>query len=357
MDWPLDVRRSTFDIHLSLLTFHFFPSLSPCFPLQSFTQAPVVLGFIYEFADIQKGSRRLFLLGTTRFFLFKQGYSPSPAQGQRQLRLAFHSSFALPRIPEHGRLRSRQWQHVEFNQKKSMAKQTVEAVQQKLLGEWQNIESRDIDHGTEFILPEETKINFYHSTGKVMIQGRDSDEKKKAELLLKTSPKIPSAAGVGTQQPLLLTQPEKIFIVYGHDTEAREQLELLLRRLKFEPVILANMVAEGQTIIEMLEKYSAGVKYACVLLTPDDEGYKQDCPKEKKPCARQNVVLELGMFLSTLGRKRVAILHKGDVELPSDIHGLVYIPFKKHVGEVKPRLAAELQEAGFQINIKDMLAS
>ena len=44
-------------------------------------------------------------------------------------------------------------------------------------------------------------------------------------------------------------------------------------------------------------------------------------------------------------------------ELPSDIHGLVYIPFKKHVSEVKPRLAAELQEAGFQINIKDMLAS
>jgi len=36
---------------------------------------------------------------------------------------------------------------------------------------------------------------------------------------------------------------------------------------------------------------------------------------------------------------------------------LVYIPFKKHVSEVKPRLAAELQEAGFQINIKDMLAS
>lgn len=237
-----------------------------------------------------------------------------------------------------------------------MAKLTVAAIQRTLQSEWPNIESRDIAHGTQFTLPDGTKVNYWPSTGKLTTQGKDSKAKKRAEHLLDIAQEgLPSVSG--TQQPLSLTQPEKIFIVYGHDTEAREQLELLLRRLKFEPVILANMVAEGQTIIEMLEKHRLGVKYACVLLTPDDEGHKQDCPKEKKPRARQNVVLELGMFLSTLGRKRVAILHKGDVELPSDIHGLVYIPFKKHVAEVKPRLAAELQEAGFQINIKDMLAN
>jgi predicted nucleotide-binding protein len=238
-----------------------------------------------------------------------------------------------------------------------MPKNSVESVQRGLQGEWPNIESRDIAHGIQFTLSEGTKVNFYPSTGKVHVQGKDCDEKRRAEHLLSTAPKISAVAVSGTQQPLALAQPEKIFIVYGHDTEAREQLELLLRRLKFEPVILANMVIEGQTIIEMLEKHTLGVKYACVLLTPDDEGHRLDFPKEKKPRARQNVVLELGMFLATLGRKRVAILHKGDVELPSDIHGLVYIPFKKHVSEVKPRLAAELQEAGFQISIQDMLAS
>jgi len=173
---------------------------------------------------------------------------------------------------------------------------------------------------------------------------------------------MPAPAASATSSPpspqnLALLPPEKVFIVYGHDTDAREQLELLLRRLKMEPVILANLVAEGQTIIEMLEKHRGTVKYACVLLTPDDEGHRRDYPQEKKYRSRQNVVLELGMFLSTLGRKRVAILHKGDVELPSDIHGLVYIPFTKHVGEVKQRLAAELQEAGFHINIKDLLAN
>ena len=68
------------------------------------------------------------------------------------------------------------------------------------------------------------------------------------------------------------------------------------------------------------------------------------------------MVLELGMFLAKLGRKRVAILHKGDVELPSDINGLLYVPFKERVDEIKERVAAELQEAGFQINIKDLLS-
>lgn len=200
-------------------------------------------------------------------------------------------------------------------------------------------------------------MNLYLSTGKVQIQGKDSAEKKRAEQLLETVPAVSSTPGVAAAQSSSLLPPEKVFIVYGHDAEAREQLELLLRRLKLEPVILANLVAEGQTIIEMLEKHRANVKYACVLLTPDDEGHKRDCPKEKKRRARQNVVLELGMFLSNLGRKRVAILHKGEIELPSDIHGLVYIPFQKHVSEVKQRLAAELQEAGFHINIKDLLAN
>jgi predicted nucleotide-binding protein len=32
-----------------------------------------------------------------------------------------------------------------------------------------------------------------------------------------------------------------------------------------------------------------------------------------------------------LGRDRVCCLYKGSVELPSDMHGIVYIPFKDSV--------------------------
>ena len=64
--------------------------------------------------------------------------------------------------------------------------------------------------------------------------------------------------------------------------------------------------------------------------------------------ARQNVVLELGMVLSRLGRQHVAIFMKQSVEPPSDIAGLIYIPFKERVDEVTMKLLQALQAAGFK---------
>ncbi len=69
-------------------------------------------------------------------------------------------------------------------------------------------------------------------------------------------------------------------------------------------------------------------------------------PDSQKYRARQNVFLELGLVLSSLGRSRVAILNKQSVALPSDIAGLIYIPFQERVDEVKAALFKELQAAG-----------
>lgn len=63
------------------------------------------------------------------------------------------------------------------------------------------------------------------------------------------------------------------------------------------------------------------------------------------------------MVLAKLGRKRVAILVKGqDIERPSDIDGLIYIGFNEHVNEAKQTLAACLQDAHFNIQVKDIIA-
>jgi predicted nucleotide-binding protein len=62
------------------------------------------------------------------------------------------------------------------------------------------------------------------------------------------------------------------------------------------------------------------------------------------------------MFLAALGRERVAILHKGNLELPLDINGLMYIPFQNSVQECKNKLAASLQKAGFFIDINALSA-
>jgi predicted nucleotide-binding protein len=213
--------------------------------------------------------------------------------------------------------------------------------------------TKEIPYGRQFRLADGAIANVYDK-GKIVWQGKDTETALKVKGLCGTTDPVTVASGSSSKDIVSLSN-NKVFIVYGHDIEAREQLELLLRRMKLEPVILQNLPIAGDTIIEKLEA-NIDVRYACVLLTPDDEGHPVDEPKEKKLRARQNVILELGMFLVRLGRKRVAILHKGSLELPSDISGLIYIRFNKRVDEVKERLGAELQEAGFPINIKDLLS-
>ena len=64
--------------------------------------------------------------------------------------------------------------------------------------------------------------------------------------------------------------------------------------------------------------------FAVVLLTADDQGRKAG-EAAWSPRARQNVVLELGYFLAKLSRAKVCALMKGEVERPSDYHGVLYI--------------------------------
>ena len=147
------------------------------------------------------------------------------------------------------------------------------------------------------------------------------------------------------------TGGRKVFVVYGHDEIARTQLEAMLRRWDLDPIILDQQASCGQTIIEKLEEYGADVGYAIVLATPDDEG-KAVNEESYKFRVRQNVVLELGMFLAKLGRNKVAILLKEDknFEKPSDIQGLIYIPFQNKVDEVAINLIRELSRQGINID-------
>jgi predicted nucleotide-binding protein len=230
-----------------------------------------------------------------------------------------------------------------------------DAVQEVLTGQNIGFTASDLPHGRQFRFEDGAILNSYNS-GKLVWQGKKTTITDRVQILLaQDSPTRNASATETVPAEIRNTSTNKVFIVYGHDVECREQLELLLRRMKLEPVILQNLVGGGHTIIEKLEG-NLDVRYACVLLTPDDQGYPAGKPEQVRLRARQNVVLELGMFLVRLGRKRVAILHKGELELPSDINGLIYIRFEKRVDEVKERLGAELQDAGFHINIKGLLS-
>lgn len=146
---------------------------------------------------------------------------------------------------------------------------------------------------------------------------------------------------------------KKVFVVYGHDGNARTQLEAMLRRWDLEPLILDQLISSGQTIIEKLEEFTKQANFGIVLATPDDIGYPKNNESKKQYRVRQNVVLELGMLLSRIGREKVAVLlsQAEEMEKPSDIEGLVYIPFKDNVEEAKVSLAKEMQNNGYELDI------
>src|SRR5262249_35828257 len=101
----------------------------------------------------------------------------------------------------------------------------------------------------------------------------------------------------------------KVFIVHGHDGEAKVTVARFLSKLLTrEPIILHEQADQGRTIIEKFEAHAGQVGSAVVLLTCDDEGGEVGKPQQRR--ARQNVVLELGFFLAKLGRDRVVILRE-----------------------------------------------
>lgn len=142
---------------------------------------------------------------------------------------------------------------------------------------------------------------------------------------------------------------DKIFIVHGRDEGAKHQVARLIGELGLEPVILDEQADEGRTIIAKFEQKAMGVGFAVVLLTPDDEGRLKGEDSDPRPRARQNVIFELGYFIGSLGRNRVCALTKGDVDLPSDYDGVVYIPLDD-AGGWKLKLVKELQEVGFDVD-------
>ena len=144
----------------------------------------------------------------------------------------------------------------------------------------------------------------------------------------------------------------KVFLIHGRDEGTRDAVARLLSNLGLEPVILAEQASQGKTIIEKFESH-AQVKFAIALLTPDDVGSLSNDSDSTRPRARQNVIFELGYFIGRLGRDGVCALTKGEVEIPSDYSGVVYIPLDD--GGWKFDLVKELKAAGFPVDANQAL--
>lgn len=115
--------------------------------------------------------------------------------------------------------------------------------------------------------------------------------------------------------------------------------------LKHEPVearIWTDGVfgPSGVTIDKLVEQVEEA-DFAVFVFGPDDRVASRD---EEYQAPRDNVVLELGMFLSHLGRERTLILseHKADLKIPSDLLGISPITY---VADPKAKMEAVLGPA------------
>ena len=168
------------------------------------------------------------------------------------------------------------------------------------------------------------------------------------------------------------TLSKNVFIVHGRDHKPIEELKAMLVEFGLSPIVLHEQPSASRTVVEKLEHYSGNIGFAFVLLTPDDalvptvqsiqvdkkQGTMRPIYWYKSPPilrARQNVILEFGYFISKIGRENVCCLYKGNTELPydmpSDMHGIVYISFKESVNEARDKIAKELKNAGYEIKL------
>jgi hypothetical protein len=147
---------------------------------------------------------------------------------------------------------------------------------------------------------------------------------------------------------------DAIFLVHGRDHQARETVRsFLLRCAEREVIVLDEEPGRGADILGKLLTNAQKAAYAVVLLTGDDEGRVVGEGNLQRR-ARQNVILELGLFIGLLGRDKVIALYEPGVEIPSDYLGVTYVELDPNKAW-RIDLVGELRAAGIEASLDKML--
>lgn len=143
-------------------------------------------------------------------------------------------------------------------------------------------------------------------------------------------------------------QGTSVFIIHGHDGHLKTEVQLLMTRAGVRSLVLHEAADKGRHTLDKLIEETKDAGYAIALLTPDD------LVIDGKNRARQNVILEIGFFLGQLGKARVRMIVKGDIEIPSDLDGILY---QRHddQGAWKSKLMKEMQAVGIFVDMQAVI--
>jgi predicted nucleotide-binding protein len=177
-----------------------------------------------------------------------------------------------------------------------------------------------------------------------------AQEKWSVELTDPHPPPAPARLRKQVRQP---GSRPRVFVVHGRDNGLKHEVARFLEKLGLEPVILHERPNEGRTLLSKFQEESEDVRFAVVLMTPDDVGGLAG-GKQQRPRARQNVVFELGFFIGRLGPQSVCALVSGELERPSDFDAVMYVKYES-TGAWKNEVARELNNAGIEFDAKALI--
>jgi len=130
----------------------------------------------------------------------------------------------------------------------------------------------------------------------------------------------------------------KVFISHGRAKDWYSVQAFIERELKIPTLELAQEPNKGLTVLAKLADAAEQSDSAVIVMTGDD---KEESGEVR---ARENVMHEIGYFQGKYGLARVMLLHEEGVNIPSNIQGLVYIPFPKgYIDAVHGALMRELR--------------
>ena len=124
--------------------------------------------------------------------------------------------------------------------------------------------------------------------------------------------------------------PRPVLFV-GCSTESLPVARAIQSALEYDPIVVNvwtdDIFQASRFPIESLERELPKVDFAALVLSPDDKVISRDSTTD---APRDNIVLELGLFMGALGRSRTFLVRPYgiDIKIPTDIEGFTPITYK-----------------------------
>lgn len=130
---------------------------------------------------------------------------------------------------------------------------------------------------------------------------------------------------------LVTVQRERVRVFIMSSVEALPIVDLLIKQFAHDPFLAVawknGVFRASHYTLDDLEAELDDSDFAIAVAHADDVVITRD---DEWPAIRDNVILELGLFMGRLGRRRAFLMEPRDVDLklPSDLAGLTTIPYR-----------------------------